>query len=68
MADRMDIEILPDGTIKSTTDEVSPENHQNAEAFLKDISTKTGGTMHREQRGDVARTHHHHDTGITHSH
>jgi hypothetical protein len=66
--DRMKIQILDDGTIKSTTDEVSPENHSNAEAFLKLIASLTGGESHRVARGDAAVHHHHHHGGVTHSH
>lgn len=68
MADRIQIQILDDGTIKSTTDPVSPENHAAADAFMKDLGKKTGGTVHREARGTSAHTHHHVDTGVTHSH
>lgn len=66
--DRIKIEVLADGTIKSTTDAVSPENHQNAETFMKTLGQLTGGEMHREGRGDVAEHHHHHEHGVTHSH
>ena len=68
MADRIQIEILDDGTIKSTTAPVSPENHASADAFMKNLGKLTGGPVHREARGTVAHTHHHHETGVTHSH
>jgi hypothetical protein len=62
--DKFSITILPDGTIKSTSDEVSPENHQNAEAFLAMLAGLTGGSTARQARGDIA-THHavHHQHG-----
>jgi len=63
--DRIKIQILDDGTIKSTTDAVSPENHENAEAFLTRLAKETGSEIHRVNRGD-AHVHHHH--GHTHSH
>ena len=66
--DRIKIEILADGTIKSTTDAVSPENHQNAEAFLKMLATITGGKSSRAMRGDVSTHSHTHVAGQEHSH
>ena len=70
MADRMQVKILADGTVKMTTDAVSPENHVNAEAALKLIGTTLGGKVTREARGDVAAHHAHTHThgGVTHSH
>jgi len=66
--DKLKIEILADGTIKSTSDEVSPENHSSAEAFLKFLASLTGGETSRKMRGD-APTHHHHEHGQhTHTH
>jgi hypothetical protein len=66
--DTMHGKILPDGTIKLTTDEVSPENHLAADAFLGELASHTGGQETRERRGDASHVHTHHDTGITHSH
>jgi hypothetical protein len=66
--DNIKIEILADGTIKSTTDAVSPENHTNAEAFMKLLASLTGGESHRQARGDVPVHQHHHGAGVTHSH
>lgn len=66
--DRLRISVLADGTVKSTSDAVSPENHQAAEAFLKMLAALTGGESHREARGDAA-THSHHVHGEhTHTH
>lgn len=61
--DNLAIEILEDGTIKTTTDAVSGPNHANAEAFLKFIATLSGGTTTRVKRGDAqhAHTHTEHD-------
>lgn len=61
--DKMTIEILRDGTIKTTTDEVSPANHDNAEQFLRDIAKLAGGETTREARSDRAHHHHHHHEG-----
>ena len=63
--DVFDIEILADGTIKSRCGEVSPENHQSAEAFFKMLAALTGGESHRDRRGDLP-THHHHRHGEQH--
>lgn len=48
--DIMEIEILEDGTIKTTTDPISGANHANAEQFLKFVGQMTGGEMKRERR------------------
>lgn len=56
----MQIEILPDGTIKTTTDPISPANHQSAEAFLSQVTTLAGGAVSRQRRGHShAHTHAH---------
>lgn len=57
----MTLEILPDGTIKTTTDPISPANHQSAEAFLQGITTLTGGAVSRQKRGNRHTHTHHHD-------
>ena len=57
--DRFTIEILEDGTIKTTTDTVSAANHDNAEQFLRAMATLAGGETKRERRTDVKP--HHHD-------
>src|SRR5450759_4262959 len=41
--DRFRIEILEDGTIKTTTDAVSAANHDNAEQFLRAMANLAGG-------------------------
>ena len=67
--DKMTIEILRDGTIKTTTDVVSPANHDNAEGFLRAMAQLAGGETTREARGEHAHEHHHHhEDGTTHSH
>jgi hypothetical protein len=48
MMDEIMIEILEDGTIKSTTNPVSAANHQSAEAFMNEL---TGGAATRTKRG-----------------
>lgn len=66
-ADALTIEILEDGTIRTTTDAVSGANHANAEQFLAYIATLAGGETIRTKRGDAQAHQHHHD-GHTHSH
>lgn len=62
MSDTIQIEILPDGTVKTTTDPISGANHQSAEAFLNGITHLTGGPVSRTKRG-ATHTHTH-----THTH
>lgn len=52
-ADKLTLEILPDGTIKSTADGVSAANHDNAENFLRNVSTLAGGKVTRTLRTDL---------------
>lgn len=59
MSDSIRIEILADGTIKSTTDPISAPNHQSAEAFMKDLQTLAGGQTTKTARHDHAHTHEH---------
>jgi hypothetical protein len=66
MSDTMKIEILADGSIKTTTDPISAPNHSSAESFLKDVRTLAGGTVTRKARGKHQHVHHHEDA--THSH
>jgi hypothetical protein len=61
MPDIMRIEILADGTIKTTTDPISGPNHQSAEAFMKDLSTLAGGPVTKKAR------HEHHTHTHTHA-
>lgn len=62
--DSLTIEILPDGTIKTTSDAVSGANHSNAEQFLRLMATLAGGETTRVKRKDV----HSHSHSHTHSH
>lgn len=54
MADEIRIQILEDGTIKSTTGKVGAVNHQNAEGFFGFLSKMLGGKTVRERRGGHA--------------
>ena len=57
--DKLSIEILADGTIKTTSDEVSAANHDNAEQFLRAMARLAGGETTREARKDLKRHPHH---------
>jgi hypothetical protein len=59
--DEMTIEILEDGTIKTTTNPISGANHQNAEEFLKSMARLAGGETTRVRRNDR------HEHGHTHT-
>lgn len=62
--DNLTIEILEDGTIKTTSDAVSGPNHANAEQFLKHMATMAGGETVRVKRKDAhSHTHHGHAEG-----
>lgn len=41
--DQIEIEILADGTIKITTDQISPANHLSADNLLREIERLAGG-------------------------
>lgn len=56
----IDIEILPDGTIKSTTSPISGPVHSSAESFFADIRRATGGEEERQRRGHAHHHAHHH--------
>jgi hypothetical protein len=59
MSDTITIEVLADGTIKTTTDPVSPANHASAEAFLAGITKLAGGLMERKKRHGHTHSHSH---------
>lgn len=62
--DSIEIEILADGTIKVTTDQISPANHISADQFLREIERLAGGevTKTKNRRGYI----HQHITGHAH--
>lgn len=55
--DIIQFEVLEDGTLKITTDEISGENHMNAEEFLKWLAQELGGEVKRVKRGHGSHTH-----------
>lgn len=62
--DEIQIEILEDGTVKVSTDEIGAANHLNAEQFLTFLSRQLGGETTTTRKRD-AHTHNH---GHQHSH
>lgn len=48
--DKIEIEILDDGTVRFTTDKISPANHRTAEEFLADVGRMCGGKTERTRR------------------
>lgn len=59
MPDEITIEILPDGSIKASADQISSANHASAEGLFKAIAT-LGKTTRKRKQGHA----HHH----THAH
>lgn len=68
MADVLRITVLEDGTIRTEADEISPANHQSAEAFLRDMARLTGGETQRARRGDLKVHDHVHQGQEQHGH
>lgn len=63
--DTIQVEILPDGTLKTETDSVSAANHCNADDFLKEMFRLSGGpsTVEFKRPIDLVKLeeqHHHH--------
>ena len=58
--DVIEVEVLSDGTVKTTTDNVSGPNHQNAEDFLQFLASKLGGTVTRQKRPHAVHHQHQH--------
>lgn len=63
--DTIDIEILPDGRLKVTTDQISPANHVSADELLKGLDRLCGGGSVRQKR---ARAHAHQHAHGEHTH
>ena len=75
--DKLTIEILADGTLKTTSDAISSANHDNAENFIRNVATLAGGDTSRSIREDLPKhVHRHsieehermHQQGIKHEH
>jgi len=59
MADEFQIEVLEDGTIKSSTDKISGPNHSSAENFLREMARMAGGTTTRTKKPNAKHEHSH---------
>lgn len=64
--DTMDIEILEDGTIKTSTDKISLPNHGGAEMLIRELVKAAGGEATRKQKAGHHEIHEH--NGHWHSH
>jgi hypothetical protein len=56
--DKFIIEILEDGTIKTTTDTVSAANHNNADNFIREMFRLAGGEVEIRHRHGKAMHYH----------
>jgi len=68
MTDKLDVEVLADGTLKVTSGRVSQANHSGAEAFLRALARACGGVSTRVRRPDAVGHAHDHDHGHAHDH
>ncbi len=62
--DTIQIEILPDGTIKCTTDKISAANHLSADKFMDFLARLMGGetTITRRTKSVHVHAHEHTET------
>lgn len=66
--DEINIEILPDGLIKTTTDKIGQANHSNAESFLREMARLAGGVTATKKNPHAHDQHHHHGHDHDHDH
>ena len=59
--DKIKVEILPDASLKITTDKISPANHGGAEALIRELVKKMGGKVVQTRRPDVQVQAHQHE-------
>jgi hypothetical protein len=64
MNDEIKIEVLEDGTIKVSTDQISAANHASAEAFLREAARLAGGNVKTETKHTHGHAHVHTDQTI----
>jgi hypothetical protein len=60
--DEIDIEILPDGTVKTTTPKISAANHSSAHSFMHSITDLLGGAKTAKKRTGMTHAHEHEHT------
>lgn len=58
-SDKIEVEILADGTLKVSTDRISQPNHLIAEKFLLDMGRLAGGEITRRGKKGVSHAHSH---------
>lgn len=63
--DVIEVTILDDGTIKTSSNKVSMPNHANADQFLRDIARLAGGEVTRQKKSG---TKGHVHAGVYHEH
>ena len=63
--DKMDIEILEDGTMKISTDQISMPNHTGAEGLIRELVKAAGGDSNRVRKANHVI---HEHNGTFHSH
>ncbi len=70
MGDVITIEILEDGTIKTSTDAISMPNHSNAERLMIDLARSTDGQVNRVSKHSHrhGKQKHHRHAGHDHRH
>ena len=56
--DVIEVEILPNGDLKTSADQISMPNHSSAEKFLQILQELTGGPVTRQRKGHT-HTHQH---------
>jgi hypothetical protein len=63
MADKFEITVLPDGSLKIETDRISMPNHTSAERFFQEVLTAMGGKVDRKSKKHLhhEHSHHHHE-------
>ncbi len=66
--DEIEIEILDDGTIKSSNDMISGANHASADKFVADLARKMGGETVVKKKGKTGHAHSHNHEHEKHSH
>lgn len=66
MSDKIDVEILNDGSLKISTDKISMANHAGAEALIRELVTGMGGESKRLRKVKGTTQSHMHVEGTTH--
>lgn len=65
MNDKIEYQILEDGTVRWKTEKISDANHNSADELLDELAEALGGERVTEKR---KHTHGHHHHGVGHHH